>query len=235
MIRRNSLASCSEARGFTLVELQVALLLMTLIAVLLAGALRATVNAWDRSTEHQDVAEHNFMVDQFLRRILSSMRFTHFQYVTKGRRVSFMGTGQAIYFVAPYPAFVNDGGLYWWTLRNRVGTDSAREGLVLEYLPYDSDQVVDYDPVAGLIIEDATPETLMVDESLRLLNVEYYAEENDQDIGGWRKDWEPGNWPPRVMRLLLAETDSRGEEINQSELAVSPRFYFQQLRFEGVQ
>jgi type II secretory pathway pseudopilin PulG len=216
--------------GFTLVELQIAMLIMTLIALLMAGALRATVQAWEKSTEHQDVAEHRFLVDQFLRRHLATMRFARFQYGDTGAMISFMGSNDAVHFVATYPGFESDGALYWWTLKNEWLDELERERLVLEYLPFVQGELVEYDPRSGVSIKDVVPVQLVLDDSIRLAAADYYVDD-DTGLDGWLEEWEPGARIPQVVRLQLVEVDSRGEEIALPEIAIAPRFSLQQLTY----
>ena len=229
-LRSQRSKSRHSVRGFTLVELQIAMLIMTMIALLMAGALRASVQAWRSSTEHQDVSEHRFLVEQFLRRHLSGMRFTRFQYEAVGSMVSFMGTGEAIHFVAPYPGFDSDGSLYWWTLKNQWSEEKERERLVLEYVPYEPRDMVEYDARSGIVLEEVEPGTLVVDDALRLVDAEFYADDS-RGISGWLGEWEPGRRTPRALRLRLREIEAEGETHALPEITIAPRFNVQRLDF----
>lgn len=225
-VRRVS--SFRTVRGFTLVELQIAMVIMTMIAMLMAGALRATVQTWGKTTEHQDLSEHRFLVDQFLRRHLNNMRFYRARLPEGRRPVSFMGGKRQLHFVAPFPNFVNDGELYWWTLKNQAAEDGLSEQLVLEYLPFSSRQVIDYDPGKGLLIDDAEPASIVVDSDLRLESLEYF-DQDELGIDDWRSDWEPGDRAPKVVALQILDVNVEDDEEALTRMVIAPRFYHQRL------
>lgn len=209
--------------GFTLVELQISMVIMSLIAVLMGGALQATVRTWQKATERQDIAEKHFMVSQFLRRHLGAMRFSRFQYEQVGTMVSFMGGGEAVHFVAPYPGISGNGSLYWWTLKNQWIDEFGKEQLVLEFMPYSTKDVVEYSPDTGLTIEKKTPGHLVLDESIRLQSADYFVDD-DEVLDGWRENWEPSRRIPGLVRLRLVQINVKGNEIPLPEIVIAPHF-----------
>ena len=223
--------NAGNSGGFTLVELQIALLLMAMITMLMVGALRITIQTWDKSTAKQDGAEHRYLTDQFLRKHLNNMRFVRSR-TTQGTIISgFLGDSQQLHFVAPFPAFDNDGSLFWWTLKSQRDAKSNRDQLVLEYYPFSPGQPVDYESGRGIRLDDLEPTPLTVADATRIVSVEYYY----QDAEGLElrvDDWEPGTYAPKLIRLKLAETDPDGDEVELLELAVAPRFALQQLLFQ---
>lgn len=220
--------------GFTLVELQVALLVMTLIALLLASALRSTAQAWDRSTDVQDTAEHRFLVDQFLRRHLNNMRFYRFQLEDVGSVASFIGERQAVYFVAPHPALENDGMLYWWTLKNRWNDDLDHNELILEYMPYSSQVAVDYRAGRGLTIEDIEPAEIVIDSKLEIVEFAFFIKDTD-GLEGWEREVEPGRQVPTVVDLRLRTVGPGASDGEIRRIGVAPRYANQQLNYQGIE
>jgi type II secretory pathway component PulJ len=220
-------------RGFTLVELQVALLLVALIAVLLVGALRLSSQTWTKVTEKQDISERRFMVSRLLRKHLSNMRFVRVRSDSSITMMSFLGNGEQLHFLAPYPSFKNDGSLYWWSVKNRWDEAKNSNLLVMDYRPYLAGKPVIIDVDGSISYQDQLPASLVIAEGVKLSNLHYYSRDY-QDVESWGDQWEPSTATPQVIRFTLTETDHNGFETEFSEIAVAPRFASQQLYVETV-
>jgi len=220
-------------RGFTLVELQVALLLVALIAVLLVGALRLSSQTWTKVTEKQDLSEHRFMVSRLLRKHLSNMRFLRVRSDSGVTMMSFLGDGEQLQFLAPYPSFKNDGSLYWWSLKNRWDEAKNSNLLVMDYWPYLPGGPIIIDAKGNISYEDQLSSSLVITEGVKLSGLHYYSRDQ-QGIESWDDQWEPSKATPQVIRFTLTEIDDNGIETELPEIAVAPRFASQQLYAETV-
>lgn len=125
------------APGFTLVELQIALLIVAVMAALMSGALRLSSKTWASVHQQQDQVEHRYFLAQYLRRHLSNARFMRVTTADEGTVIGFFGNGETINFVAPWPAFHNDGELYWWNLALQWDEERRQYDLLASYFPYD--------------------------------------------------------------------------------------------------
>ncbi len=225
--------------GFTLVELQVALLLVSLIAVLMIGALRVSTQTWDKVTVKQDIAEHRLLVSNLLRRHLGNMRFLRVRLDDGELATSFFGDEKALHFVAPFPTFNNDGILYWWSLKTIWNEDTEHYQLVMDYLPYLAGETVYIDDDGSPYYDHHGLEKEREDHELQLARLEiaddlmlgelaYYSRDTD-GVEGWEEEWENSTRTPLVIHLLLTEVGADGEEFELPEIAVAPRFASQQL------
>lgn len=230
--------------GFTLVELQVALLLVSLIAVLMIGALRVSTQTWDKVTAKQDIAEHRLLVINLLRKQLGNMRFFRVRKENGELIMSFGGGSQSLHFVATYPSFRNDGALYWWTLKTVWNDETEHYQLVMDYLPYLAGATVYFDEEGAPYYEEGEldvehpPEhlrrtRLVVADDLLLGDLSYFSRDA-QGAEEWEDEWEDGTRTPLVIQLVLTEVDSEGNEFELPQLAVAPHFASQQLFVEGV-
>tara|TARA_R110000822_G_scaffold59736_35_gene149231 strand:- start:7798 stop:8439 length:642 start_codon:yes stop_codon:yes gene_type:complete len=209
----------------------VALLLVALIAVLLVGALRLSSQTWTKVTEKQDLSEHRFMVSRLLRKHLSNMRFLRVRTDRSVIMTSFLGDGEQLHFLAPYPSFTNDGSLYWWHLKNHWDEGKSRYELVMDYWPYLPGASVIIDVEGNLTYEEQQHSSLVIAEGIRLTDLQYYSRDQ-QGIESWEDQWEPRVATPLVIRFTLTETDYNGIETELPEIAVAPRFASQQLYTE---
>lgn len=232
-------ASRCVARGFTLVELQVALLLVSLIAVVMIGALRVSTQTWDKVTTKQDIAEHRLLVVNLLRKQLGNMRFFRVRTDDGELITSFMGDETVLHFIAPFPMFRNDGELYWWTLKTIWNDETEHYQLVMDYLHYLPGETVyldgDGSPYYDVQdvreereVEDLQVSRLLVADDLVLGDLRYYSRDS-QGVEGWDEEWENSTRTPLVVHLALTELDEEGNEFTLPEIAVAPRFASQQL------
>lgn len=221
-------ADSRVSNGFTLIELQVALLLVALMAVLLVGALQLSSQTWTKVTDKQDLSEHRFMVARMLRKHLGNMRFVRVRSDDSIIMTSFLGDGNQLNFVAPYPSFNNDGELYWWHLKNYWDEDKERDMLGMDYQPYLPGEPVIIDSEGNMGYEDQVPSRLDIAEGFQLSDVHYYSRDS-MGVESWEDQWEPSTTNPLVIRFTLTEINSDGLETELPEIAVAPRFASQRL------
>jgi len=218
------------SRGFTLVELQVALLLVSLMTVLMAAALRISAQTWGKVTDYQDIHEHRFLVSQFVRRHLNNMRFISMTTDEGNTIIGFFGSKEKLTFTAPFPTFENNGALYWWTLHTIWNPQDERYQLVMDYKPYIPGQLVIVLTTNEIDFknnvenaEDEDTKRLVVADNISLEVAEYFGRDDQGDVE-WSDEWIALNRSPLIIRLQFIELDKEGVEYQLPEIAVAPRF-----------
>ncbi len=227
-------------QGFTLVETLIALLLLAIITVIMVGVLRTASQTWSRVTSHQDAAENRLVLNQFLRRHLSDIRFMRVRTVKDQVIYSFLGDERALHYVAPFPSHESDGHLYWWTLTNQIDESSGHRQLALQYRPFHKEYRVEIDDDGLLTLfnpeaeeddddsqrddsDEDFLETIVLAENVTIDAVEFFrrAPFGEEE---WLDKWEPLALAPMIIRLTIAGNDHLGESYNFPEIAVTPRF-----------
>jgi general secretion pathway protein J len=100
-----------RGQGFTLVEVLLALSLMSMLLALAYGGLRASTRATEKGQQVLEDSSRVRMAHQFARKQLSQMLPLGFAELDEqGSRVVFEGTGNKIRFVAPMPGYLGFGG-----------------------------------------------------------------------------------------------------------------------------
>jgi prepilin-type N-terminal cleavage/methylation domain-containing protein len=242
--------------GFTLVELQIALLIVAIMAALMSGALRLSSKTWATVNRQQDQVEHRYLLAQYLRRHLSSARFVPAMTEKYGSVTGFFGDEKQINFVAPFPAFHQDGELYWWNFRLDQDEELNQYNLVASYFPHEdgtslkpendkhtrrSDgRLLEFDNDGVLYIKDVESTQMIVAENIEELRFEYFYRD-EKGVQKWVERWEPGTVSPLVIRINLAFARKEGEPVADRkysilpEILVTPRFADQRLHSEAFE
>jgi general secretion pathway protein J len=118
--------------GFTLVELLLALTLMSMLLALAYGGLRAATRAADRGQTILEDSSRIRMAHQFVRKQLNQMMPLVFaENEDQTERTVFLGSADRIRFVAPMPGYLGFGGPQVQELAIVQGDDSLE--LVLSH------------------------------------------------------------------------------------------------------
>jgi general secretion pathway protein J len=183
----------TRARGFTLLELTVALVLLALMSAVIYGALGLAGKGVDRGEAKVDATANMRLAQEFLRAQLEM------QHPLRMRKVQefpllFAGERDQVRYAAPLPARVAAGGI--WYYRISVASDDARSPLVLERITPD---------VNGASVPDfVEPERSILAEGIAEIRFGYFgrdANATDDTAPSWRDRWDNPQRLPLLMRI----------------------------------
>jgi general secretion pathway protein J len=193
--------------GFTLVELLVALSLLSLVATALFASLRLGIVAWGRSIAHVEGAEHITFAQNFLRRsIADAYPLFSLTGVNRGQ-VAFEGTATSLKLLAPSPMVLGGGGRSWLTL-----------------LLDQHDQRTDLVMITQLELADAQAAPQL--KRPLITNVQrvvfgYYGRSRGERTAQWRGQWMREATLPELVRIRVEYP--QGDARVWPELVVKPR------------
>lgn len=188
-----------RVQGFTLLEVLVAMTLMSVILVLLYGGMRMGARSWEASTQRAEIMSDLRLVQDFIRRQLRQSTTVFFNDPDDGRIVAFLGEEDQLRLVTPMLAYLGFGGLYW--VHYDVVRDGEASALRIRWWPYQPDGEEEAD-------DDLAGESVLL-RGIDGLRFEYFGSEDPAEDPQWQDRWESPRLRPQLVRLSLdwARTD----------------------------
>jgi len=174
-----------QVRGFTLLELLVAMALLALLATTLTGSLRFGARSWDAAAERGRTWSEVAAVQDFLRNTLSQAQPLPPRAGAEPPP-GFEGDAGGLRLVAPLGERFGPPGLY--RLELRIVPSAAGLGLRLSWRPLESE--------AG-----AGGQRLLLEGFDRLAFAYRGAPAADGTPAPWRNAWPAAEPPPHLLRL----------------------------------
>ena len=197
MMALPGLESCRRAAGFTLVELLLAITLMSMLLALAYGGLRASARATDRGQVILEESGRIRMAHQFVRKQLNQMvPLVFLESEDQQERTIFEGNADMIRFVGPMPGYLGFGG----PQVQELALVSGEHGLALVLSQallqgFEESDLYERPPIVLLDrIDQASFEFLGLDEA--------------GELADWTSDWEdPASLPLAVSLNIEFEED----------------------------
>ncbi|MCK9516528.1 MAG: prepilin-type N-terminal cleavage/methylation domain-containing protein [Ottowia sp.] len=185
----------ARPRGFTLLELLIALAVTALVVALLFSGYAMIGRAEDRNQQQIDRGENMLLVSGWLQRKLESLRPLA-QVDESGVHTFFSGNAAGALWLAPLPELGAGGGLSVL----RVGPERHADGsvdLVVQALPYNG---------ARMTLDWAAAVSAPLMTDVRSLQWSY----QDGASGQWRPEW-PGTGDQYPVRVRIQLGDAQGD------------------------
>jgi prepilin-type N-terminal cleavage/methylation domain-containing protein len=226
-----------QNRGFTLVELLIALLLTGLVAMLVFGAFRIATGSWERVIRQQERAHESYLVQSFVRRLLEQAQPLRVRDIETRLSVAMYGDEQQLTFVTELPTPRGLAQLYWCQLRVKDPDNGEPRQLIMTTRAYTEGEVIDWrnplestgEGINGGQIALSEPEERVLLQGVAELELEYlFYDESDQPE--WRREWQEQSVLPYLVRLRVLPEDADGlvgEAVTAfwPQLTVSPTEY----------
>jgi general secretion pathway protein J len=181
-------------RGFTLLELLIAVSLLALLMGLLTAGLRAGTHSMTRQSERLDRSSRNVLVETFLRNELADARPFSTAGDSRSSTIAFTGREDGVTFVGPSPASVATGGL------QMLSVDFAKDG------PARGEVVADWQPYGAGNGAGASPRRSLLLGHVQRAIFAYFGGEPGE-APSWHSDWENKTVLPSLVRLSVEFSD----------------------------
>jgi len=180
------------AAGFTLVELLLAITLMSILLGLTYSGLRAATRSSQRGEQILAAGGELRAAHQFIRRQLNQMLPLAYAETDDAQalRIVFEGDAKHIRFVAPMPGYLGSGGPQVQLLEVANGADGE---FVIQFSHallqgYTEDRLHDRDPVILL-------------EGVSSAGFEFLGKDEEGEVTGWSSSWDKNDELPVAVRL----------------------------------
>jgi general secretion pathway protein J len=187
----------ATTRGFTLLELLVAMTLLALLAGLLFGGLSFGVRVWEKGDAELEKLAELQIAQGLIRRVISRALLSDLPRGENEDAAIFEGTADGLLFVGPAPAQSLPGGFYRLSLR---GDDvEGKRRLVMTWrLPVPDDKGPRADEDENLVV--------LVD-GVADVTFAYFGAGDEDGEPGWRDRWEGVLGLPRLVRIDVTFRD----------------------------
>lgn len=189
--RGRAFAGPRRSRGFTLLEILLALALLALLMLGVWGAMASATRITHSADAVMARSESVRTVQQFLRRYVSAAQLQPYLAEGDARARMFEGDATSMRYVAPLPMQSGHAGLYVQTIR-LVKESTGGASLELVYQPYSDDTPQTGDAVTHLLLAD-----------LQGGQFQYLAAAAFDKPAAWRDDWQAANGLPLAVRIHL--------------------------------
>ena len=197
-------ASAREA-GFSLVELLVSLVLLSMVGALLASGLSLGQRVWGSSEERAQASRVMFDTQTALRRMLDNIQPIRLR-SQDSRAIEFRGSADELDSIVPLPPHIGLGGLYRLHLfRNRT---ARRLDISLGA----------YEQGAGKS-DDATALTTLADD-IDGMELRYFGKASGEETLNWRNEWQDQEELPALISIKITGAKAG---VVWPELLIAPR------------
>jgi general secretion pathway protein J len=190
-------------RGFTLLELLVAITLLGMLMAALFGALRLGTRVWETGEARLDASARVQVVQDFLRQQLGQT--VPLAEISDDRRASgamlFEGASEDLRFVSLLPEYLGAGAnLMELGLSAPHGAGQASDLVV---------RVRRLDLLDGTASETETEERVLI-EGVESLELAYFGSERPDATPKWWQEWQGQRSLPRLVRMRVGFPEGDG-------------------------
>ena len=195
-MRRIRTRAHSGASGFSLVELLLALSLMSMLLALAYGGLRASTRATNKGQAILEDSSRIRMAHQFVRKQLNQMAPLVFsESDDQQERTVFEGEARKIRYVAPMPGYLGFGG----PQVQELAVVSADEGYAL---------VLSHALLQGFEEENLyLRDPIVLIESIEFAEFSFLGREETGELTAWTTQWEQKELIPEAVSLEIEFTE----------------------------
>lgn len=178
-------------QGFTLIEVLIAMTLLSIMVVLLFTSLKICADSWEKGenkiTEVNEVA----VVYNFFQRHLTTAKPLLSDFTTEGEAFSFQGKTRSLQFVSAFPASAGRSGLQMFSVELREeDKDQVIKVAVTPYFP----------KAEG---EKWPKEEVVLIRHVSNFELAYFGADDDYSESHWQDEWLEKNTQPRLIKIRI--------------------------------
>ena len=194
-----------NSRGFTLLELLIALTIVALIVVIIFGALRIGIRAWEKGEKDVDIRQRQRIVLDLIKRQLASTSVGDV-WGRDQQQVSLKGDDKSVEFVSHIPL---TPGNRFGPVYVQYAVKREKEG-DKEHLTFYEKNIASPDKKRGAGNPDEGDFSELI-PGMKSIVFEYLKDRSGEEASLWQKSWDPAvdKGVPRAVRVTLKENDEK--------------------------
>ncbi len=178
-------------QGFTLIEVLIALTLLSIMVVLLFTSLKICADSWEKGESKIAEVDEVGVVYNFFQRHLSAA-LPLWNDVKEGEKVfSFQGKSQSLQFVSTFPASAEKPGPQLFSIFMQ---DEGQERVIKVLL-------TPFFPVADGEESQGDPDTLI--DHVSNFSLSYFGAEDATSESVWRDEWLEKKFQPKLVKIKI--------------------------------
>jgi len=176
--------------GFTLLEVMLAMTLLSIMVVLLFSSLKIGAESWNKGEKKIAEVNDKAVVYQFFKRHLPAIKPLWDDFSDDERVFSFQGETNKLQFVSIFPASAGRKGLQLF----EVIFDKYDQGLVKVVLsPF----------YPALDEQQWEPEEVVLLEQVENFEISYFGKEMGESDGSWVDSWKQRETLPALLKIKI--------------------------------
>jgi general secretion pathway protein J len=169
-------------KGFTLLELILAITILSMVTLIIGSGFRLGINAWERGEAEADETQKLRVLSGLMSQQLKSI-YPYKMEIEEKEVVVFKGEPNSIMFVTTLTDS-SQGGLKWVRYLYENGVLLYKEGILPD----------------KKLLEKISGDEEIIDSNIREVKFAYFSPDTDE----WEESWDLGRGLPKAVRVKIA-------------------------------
>ena len=189
--RLNPVPSRLRLRGFTLIEVLIAMTLLSIMVVLLFSSLKICADSWEKGENKITDVNEVAVVYNFFQRHLSVAKPLWNDFSGENKTFSFQGKAQSLQFVSAFPASAGRSGLQLFSVElQSEDNDQVIKVTITPFFPAAEGKEWHKEEVS--LIKHVSDFTLA-----------YFGSDDGVSEGSWQDEWLDKEVQPRLVKVNI--------------------------------
>ncbi|MBM4206735.1 MAG: prepilin-type N-terminal cleavage/methylation domain-containing protein [Gammaproteobacteria bacterium] len=177
--------------GFTLIEVLIAMTLLSVMVVLLFSSMRISAESWQKGEDKITAVNDIAVVYQFFRNHLGTAQPLWDDFSQENDEFSFSGRNQELKFVSYFPASANKTGLQQFEVKLlKEDKEKIIQVSITPFFPIDKH-------------EEWRKEEVTLLRHVKSLSINYYSVDDSETEGIWMEDWIEQDAMPKLVKIQI--------------------------------
>ena len=189
--RPNPQPFTQRVRGFTLIEVLIAMTLLSIMVVLLFSSLKICADSWEKGESKISDVNEIAVVYNFFQRHLSEAKPLWNDLSPEERTFSFQGKAQSLQFVSAFPASAGRSGLQLFSLSQQE--EDNEQVIKVTLTPF-------FPAAEG---EEWHKEEVTLTRHVSDFTLAYFGSEDGTGEGSWQEEWLDKEVLPQLVKINI--------------------------------